>query len=274
MDRRRPEGRADPEPLREEVVRTRARRIHFACEGSAPWKEAIIARAWLISDAEHAPDIIVCSGSTVAEMTARFPHAGIVRVIAPGETASHGADVIVFDPTAAEFIESCERALLASRARNLTGEHVVDILECSDDALFVLDWDERVTYQNRQALAFVARLEGGDGDIMGEGLEPHLPRDLVSRSMPIVRRVLREADPRRAEIYVKALAAWMEASVYFIPAGVAIYLRDVTARKRAEAIAATSLVQALAEELGVALTTDRIERAVDRLQRAASGGEA
>lgn len=255
----------------EESGRSRARRIHFDHAGSESWQETMLARGWLLADVLHAPDVVVCSSETFALSTARFPYASVVRALAQGEAAGEGADVVVFDPTPAELVESCDRALLLSRARGMPRDDLADIIECSADAFFVLDWDRLVTYQNRRALDLVARLEGGDGDILGEELEAHLPSDLLAGLSPIVQAVLREADPRRAEIHVGVLAAWWEASVYFIPAGAAVYLRDVTGRKREEALAASSLVQAVAADLGIPLTSERIRSAVDRLQRGSGG---
>lgn len=119
--------------------------------------------------------------------------------------------------------------------RELTRAHMrtTTILESIADGFLALDASGRFTYANRAAEALLGRRRE---DILGKRAH-----DVLSPEERAL--ILRDTSPApdggtagalHHEGYHEALQVWLDVSVYVADEGVTIYLRDVTARKRAD----------------------------------------
>lgn len=218
--------------------RAHAATVLILAPSASPWAGYLSDHLWLLATEADEPDVVVCLDGGSRDRARAYPRATVVHVTQKGESwAGEGANIVLYDPSPRAFVEACERGLRLTRARTIANEYVTDILECSPDAFFVLDWERLVTYQNLGALSFVARFEGGDGDITGEPLEGHIPEDFAARLVPVLAQVFRDPRPRRFECTLQG-GLVIETSAYFIPSGAAVYFRDLTARRAAESAAA------------------------------------
>lgn len=228
--------------------RARAHTVLILASTVSPWAEHLADHLWLIATPAEEPDVVVCLDAESRDRARDYPRASVVHVTRKGESwAGEGANIVLYDPTPEEFVAACDRGWRLMRARAVVAEYVTDILECSPDAFFVLDWDRLVTYQNHGALSFVARFEGGDGDITGEPLDEHIPRDLAEALAPVLAQVFQNPLPRSFECTLPGGLS-IEANAYFIPSGAAVYFRDVTARRAAESEALRETGARLTEE--------------------------
>lgn len=113
----------------------------------------------------------------------------------------------------------------AARART------VAILESITDAFFVLDAQRRFTYVNRRAAEVLQR---SPEQLVGQRLEEMLPEGARDGLVRGVGQVLEGHDASECEMYFAPLEAWFECHVSPSGGGASVYLREVTARKRAE----------------------------------------
>lgn len=98
---------------------------------------------------------------------------------------------------------------------------------------FSLDEDFRLTYMNQPA-AERMRLLGKDPDLLiGRLVWDELP---VAPSADVLRRVMNERVSLADEIYYAPLGQWFEDRVHPIDGGLVVSRRDVTERKRNEAL--------------------------------------
>lgn len=204
------------------------RRVRLLPGRVEPWASVLADHSWTLTGPDDEADVVVCLDEDSAR-TAREPSDAVTIHLVPfdGTWAGEGADTVLYDPSVEDFIEACERGVRMARARGMAVEYVTEVLECIPDAFFILDWDWRVVYQNRAALASVARREGGNGDVLGDLLHEHLPdevRDVLSA--PALAR-LRDGEPLHvAGIDTGPTSARVEANAYLIPSGAAVFFRD------------------------------------------------
>ena len=105
------------------------------------------------------------------------------------------------------------------------------ILESITDAFFALDRELRFTFANRRAAEVLQRPRE---QLLGQPLDALLPEDALAGLAQGVRRVLDGGGATECEMYLSSLAAWFECHTSPSGEGVSVYLREVTARKRAE----------------------------------------
>jgi PAS domain S-box-containing protein len=130
---------------------------------------------------------------------------------------------------AADLLEAARAEADAERRR------VSTILESISDAFVALDTSFRFTYANARATALVGDLIDGRDEIIGMTLWEALPGTRDATFGETLRRVATTQTPAHVEEYIVPLATWFQVHVYPSDDGLAIYLQDITSRKRTEA---------------------------------------
>ncbi|HEX8666186.1 MAG TPA: PAS domain-containing protein [Beijerinckiaceae bacterium] len=105
------------------------------------------------------------------------------------------------------------------------------VLESTTDSVFVLDRDWRFAYLNGRAKARI----GGGRDILGAVIWDAFPEARETAFWATYHAAMDEGRPASCEVYFRPLKAWFEASAYPIDDGIAVFFRDISERKRAEA---------------------------------------
>jgi PAS domain S-box-containing protein len=109
----------------------------------------------------------------------------------------------------------------------------VEILESIGDAFFSLDEELRFTYVNRKAeQLWGMRRE----DLLGRKFMEVFPHVEGSHSNLEIMRAWVEGRPLTYETVSPIIGRWVEVSAYPSSGGLSVYFRDVTGRKRAEAV--------------------------------------
>ena len=131
----------------------------------------------------------------------------------------------------------------AARAR------IEGILESITDVFFVLDRERRFIFANRRAAEVLQRPRE---QLLCQPLEDVLPGDGESGLVRGVRQVLAGGGASECEMYLAPLEAWFECHASPSSEGVSVYLREVTARKRAEEASRrlTSIIEATPDFVG------------------------
>jgi PAS domain S-box-containing protein len=124
-----------------------------------------------------------------------------------------------------------EEALRAAQERSET------ILESITDAFVAVDADWRFTYVNDRALGRMRERKGtmlARADVIGRNMWELFPEALGTELHRQYQTVMSERRAVAFEAYVGYSDEWIEAHAYPSGTGVAIYYRDVSARRRAE----------------------------------------
>ncbi|CAN5785563.1 hypothetical protein BH23DEI1_BH23DEI1_00180 [soil metagenome] len=131
---------------------------------------------------------------------------------------------------AAEQLEEARTDAEAERRR------VTTILESISDAFVALDDDLRFTYVNARAAALFTPPTGSTRTLVGTSMREALKRDGDGDGefFENLHRVRTSRRPAHFEEYVPPLATWFEVHVYPSEDGLAVYLQDITTRKRTE----------------------------------------
>lgn len=112
------------------------------------------------------------------------------------------------------------------------GRRLTLTLESMPEPFFTLDRDWRITYMNPEAEALlgVAR-----GELLGRELWQSLPGALGSESERRYRQAMDSRQAARFEDYYPPQRRWFEIHAYPTEVGLAVYCRDLTAQRQAEA---------------------------------------
>ncbi len=142
-------------------------------------------------------------------------------------------DFLSKDAPPAQIVRAVRYALLRARWEGAVSEaaRLEAVLDSISDAYLTVDAEGRLTYANRAAAHLFETDRAG---ILGLPLAECLPALDGSCTR---REILRNAeDPAPAELeeFLPALGKWVEVRLYPSPAGTTAYLRDTTARHRAE----------------------------------------
>jgi PAS domain S-box-containing protein len=118
-------------------------------------------------------------------------------------------------------------------AQQLADSHrqVTDILESIGDAFYSVDNDLNFTYVNRRAEEIWAMRRQ---NLIGRNFLEVFPEAIGTESYHECMRAMSEGRPLHFEAISPILNRWVETSVYPTPAGLSVYFRDITERKRAD----------------------------------------
>jgi PAS domain S-box-containing protein len=105
------------------------------------------------------------------------------------------------------------------------------ILERISDAFYAVDRDWRLTYVNRRVEAMVGKRRD---EMLGRNVFDLFPEARGSESHAAHLRARRENRPVSFQAVSAVNGRWIEGTVYPDETGLSVYLRDITARKRAE----------------------------------------
>jgi PAS domain S-box-containing protein len=111
-------------------------------------------------------------------------------------------------------------------------EQLSAILERMSDTFVAFDRDWRYTYLNAGAERMVGRRRE---ELLGKIVWDEFPQSRETASFAIYQRAMTEQTPKEFETYSALLRLWLHVRVYPSPEGLALFMQDVTARKRAEA---------------------------------------
>ena len=114
--------------------------------------------------------------------------------------------------------------------------HADEILDRISDAVFAVDRRWRYTYLNRQAVAHAREALGRDvtaEDLLGQNCWEVFPDWTRSRFYEAFQDALRRQRAVQIEDYVPRADRWFDVRLYPSDTGLAIYLCDVTERRRA-----------------------------------------
>lgn len=122
----------------------------------------------------------------------------------------------------------------AEAARVRSNEHLTQVLEAITDAVVVLDRNWTITYLNERARKIVAP----SGEVLGTNHWQSFPSSIYEGS-PFVANyypAMERGIPAEFEtFYGEPLNIWVQCIVHPDTAGIIVFFRDITARKRADA---------------------------------------
>lgn len=153
----------------------------------------------------------------------------------------------------------------------VVGVRLVEILETVADGFFAIDREWRYTYVNRRAEEFVKRSRD---ELLGRTVWEMFPALVGSTWEREYRRAMAHQVAVHFEEYYPPLDAWFETHAYPSPAGLTIYITDVTTRRRAEQDLAVRLgQQAAVVAVGLhALSAADVSTLLDEAARAVASG--
>jgi diguanylate cyclase (GGDEF)-like protein/PAS domain S-box-containing protein len=114
---------------------------------------------------------------------------------------------------------------VAAAARRLS-----NVLESTMDSVVSVDSEWRITYMNRRATAFFP----GDGPYIGGDFRELIDRVEAEPFLARYRQAMAEQRSIAFEDYLPSARAWLEVQAYGSSAGLIIFFRDVTERRRAQ----------------------------------------
>ena len=104
------------------------------------------------------------------------------------------------------------------------------VLEATTDSVYALDRDWRFAYLNRRARERIA----GGRDLVGTLVWDAFPEARETAAWNAFHAAM-GGSAATCEVFYRPLQAWFEASAYPIETGIAVFFRDISARKKAEA---------------------------------------
>lgn len=199
--------------------------------GFAPELESIIALYAPESRAEIRRLVEACIAHGAAfdtELVITGASGRRIDVRAIGEAVRDAAGTIVRIQGAVQDI-TAQKALEA-RERELS-ERLAATLDSITDGFLTMDRDLRVTYINRQGALIAQRPPAA---LVGRRLLEAFPEAIGTIFERKYQEVLRTQRPVHFDSYFAPLNVWVELSVHPTAEGLAVYLRDVTARQAAQ----------------------------------------
>ena len=161
-----------------------------------------------------------------------------------------------------EAVRQRDELLAALRDAN---RKVSDILESITDLYYQLDREWRFIDINRQTLT---KFEKTREELLGQVIWEVFPREIDSELYPQFHKALAEMVPVHFDLESKIVpGAWFEAHVYPSPAGLSVYLRDITQRKSTEL--ANSFLAAIIESSDDAIASKDLNGILNSWNKAA-----
>jgi PAS domain S-box-containing protein len=156
-----------------------------------------------------------------AHETARAVHAGDGRLVV----------LNVCEDISARVEAEQERERLLAREKEIRRE-MTELLESITDAFYALDTEWRFTYVNREAERLLQRPRG---ELLGRRIWDEFPEAMASAFNAMFNRAVAERRTVEFEECYPPLDGWFEVRAYPSSAGLAVYFRDVSRRRAAEA---------------------------------------
>jgi PAS domain S-box-containing protein len=148
-----------------------------------------------------------------------------------------GADDYLIKPfSARELLARIGAHLELARVRREARERISHILESITDGFVALDREWRLIYLNRHAEPFLQRLGRTRQELIGRSIWVEFPELVGSPFEQHYRRAVAEQVSVTFEAYDPRFQVWLEVHAYPSAEGLSIYFRNITARKRSEAM--------------------------------------
>lgn len=119
----------------------------------------------------------------------------------------------------------------AERDLQQAHQRTIEILESISDAFYALDTEWRFSYINRRAEALWQR---DRRELLGQNIWQAFPHAVGSESYQAQIQAMGEQRAITLETLSPLINSWIEVTIYPSPAGISVYFRDITARRRAE----------------------------------------
>jgi PAS domain S-box-containing protein len=119
----------------------------------------------------------------------------------------------------------------AEEALRTSTQRINDILESITDAFFTLDRQWRFDYVNAQAERLLRRQRS---ELLGKSVWDEFPEAVGSTFYKEYHRAIAERTSVAFEEFYPPLATWFEVHAYPYPAGLSVYFRDITERRRVD----------------------------------------
>jgi PAS domain S-box-containing protein len=178
---------------------------------------AVIAAAWL---GGLAPGLVVTFLCAAVAVSYWIPPIHSFRIDAGGDLVSTG--VFLFIGVTVSFLSEA----LQRRERQIDR-----LLESISDGFMVLDREWRCTFVNERAARLMHRTRQ---EMLGRRIWNELP-DLAGSAFDVeARQAFTERIPHQIEFFYEPHGLWLETRMYPSRAGLAVYLQDITERRRAE----------------------------------------
>lgn len=150
-----------------------------------------------------------------------------VRAIGEAVRSDDGT-IVAVQGAFQDISRSKERQAEVSRLAN----RLSSALDSMTDAFFTLDRDWRFTYLNRQAEILLLRARS---ELVGKVVWDEFPEAREDTFQVEYERAFESGKPTSFEAYFKPLDSWFDVRAYPSPEGLAVYFRDVSAEREAEA---------------------------------------
>jgi len=128
--------------------------------------------------------------------------------------------------------EITERKRIEKELRHAHNK-VEEVLDSITDGMLILGRDWRYTYFNKQGASFIGMRPE---DLIGKNVWELFPEARNSRFYEAYHQAMESGEPLQfEEYYPEPLNLWLECNCYPFAEGLAVYFRDISARKRWEA---------------------------------------
>jgi PAS domain S-box len=190
--------------------------------------------------------VLLAVGTVLALRIGRTLSTAITTLVPAAENLGKG-EPVALSPTGVQEVDQVAAALIhagetlqtveagrrrADDAERTAREKAEEILSSITDGFYALDRDWRFSYINTQAQAILGK---GPGDVLGKPFLDIFPQVRGSIVHQNYEQVMTLRQPRQFDFISPILKRWTTFSVY--PSGeggIAVYFRDISARKAAE----------------------------------------
>lgn len=153
-----------------------------------------------------------------------------VRIDAAGAPREIAAVAAAFNLTTERLAARDRELAVVRRAAQDVAERLAAVLESTSDGVLAVGRDWRVTYANRRARALL----NAAGELVGKDLWEAFGGDSAGNFERRLRRAMTERESAAFTEFFAGANVWYDVSAFPAPEGLAVYFRDVSARKQVE----------------------------------------